>query len=364
MSRYLALVAICVMLLTGPATLGQGPGGGRAAVVDVATVRLEPLAPTVSIPGTVISRDESRVSAAVSGIVLSVAEVGERVARGEPLAQIDPLDLTLSRRENRSLVAREQSRIAFFEAELARLESLAQTNLAARSQVDRTINDLEVARQDKRVAEARLARIDADLARTNVPAPFDGTVTERLVSPGENVAVGAPVARLVGLARLEVSAMAPIRSVRFIEPGSALRVRGTFGEVEATVRTKVPSAGRGAHMFELRIPVPGDAFAVNEDVRVEVPTDRAEVALIVPRDALVLRRESTVVYRVSDDNVAQLVNVSPGAGRGSDITVFGELVAGDRVVVRGAERLRDGQSVTITTVERREIGGPAGAGTP
>lgn len=348
--------ATIITITTCTAALAQGPGGGRAAVVEVATVRLEPLAPTVSIPGTVISRDESSVSAAIAGIVLNVAEVGEHIAKGEALAQIDPLDLTLSRRENQSLVAREQSRIEFFEAELARLQELTRTNMTSRSVLDRTINDLEVARQDKKVAQARLARIEADLERTRVEAPFDGMVTERLVNPGENVAIGAPVARLVGLSRLEVSAMAPIRSVRFIEPGSALRVRGSFSEREATVRTKVPSAGRGAHMFELRIPVEADAFAVNEDVRIEVPTDESEVALIVPRDALVLRRDSTAVYRISDDNVAQLVKVNPGAGRGNDITVFGELVAGDRVVVRGAERLRDGQSVTITTVERREIG--------
>ncbi|MEO1575388.1 MAG: efflux RND transporter periplasmic adaptor subunit, partial [Pseudomonadota bacterium] len=226
-----------------------------------------------------------------------------------------------------------------------------------RSQIEQTQRDLAVAREELGIAQARLARVSADLERATVTAPFAGTVTERLANPGENVATGAAVVRLVGLDRLEVSAMAPIRSVRFIDEGSVLDVRGAFGALSAQVRTKVPNASRGAHMFELRVPVPTGTFAVNEDVRLAVPTDDAEVATIVPRDALVLRRGRTVVYRITPDGTAQAVEVTPGAGRGSDITVSGELTAGDRVVTRGAERLSDGAKVRTTVVERRELTG-------
>ncbi|MEO1574416.1 MAG: hypothetical protein AAFU65_05590, partial [Pseudomonadota bacterium] len=117
---FLAALAVCLAGLSH----AQRPGGeAPAALVQVADVRIEPLAPTITLPGTVVSRDDSRVSAAVSGILLSVAEVGTRVAQGDPLARIDPLNFKLSRRENAAQVAREERRIEFLTAELARLES-------------------------------------------------------------------------------------------------------------------------------------------------------------------------------------------------------------------------------------------------
>lgn len=337
----------------------QGPGGGGMppAQVQVASVRMEQLAPTISLPGTVISRDESRVATTVPGTVLEVVDVGQRVKKGDPLARLDTFALDSEKVQRENEIAREDSRIRFLEAELERLERLGRDNNAARSQIERTASDLEVARRDQRIAESRLDFVMKSIARSRVAAPFDGLVTERLVQPGERAEVGTPIARVIGQSRIEVRTLAPIRSVRFLDEGTPLRVRGTFNEIDATVRTKVPASGRGAHMFEVRVPVPVGVFAVNEDVRVEVPTAEAEVSLIVPRDALVLRREGTIVYRIGDDDTAQPVSVTPGPGRGSSITVTGDLSAGDRVVTRGAERLQPGQPVQTIQVARREIGG-------
>ena len=69
--------------------------------------------------------------------------------------------------------------------------------------------------------------------------------------------------------------------------------------------------------------------------------------LAVPRDALVLRREGTSVFRILEDDTAERVTVSTGLGAGGMIQVTGGLAVGDRVVIRGAERLREGQKVSV-----------------
>jgi multidrug efflux pump subunit AcrA (membrane-fusion protein) len=73
----------------------------------------------------------------------------------------------------------------------------------------------------------------------------------------------------------------------------------------------------------------------------------AKEVLAVPRDALILRREGTSVFRVNDDMTAEQINVITGLGDGSHIEVMGELSAGDRVITRGAERLSSGDSVAL-----------------
>ena len=65
------------------------------------------------------------------------------------------------------------------------------------------------------------------------------------------------------------------------------------------------------------------------------------------RDALVLRAEGISVFVVNGDNTANQVAVTPGIGQGEDIEVSGDLEPGDRVVVRGNERLQPGQEVAI-----------------
>ena len=114
-----------------------------------------------------------------------------------------------------------------------------------------------------------------------------------------------------------------------------------------TVRTMVPFGDGRSHMFELRIDISPVPWRVGESVRLAVPTAEPVEVLAVPRDALVLRRDGATVFRITEDGTAERVPVQPGLGDGMLIGVTGGLNRGDRVVVRGAERLRPGQPVRI-----------------
>ena len=340
-------VAAAVLLLPAHAIAQGGPPGRPPPPVRVDTARMLDLAPTITVPGTVISRDDARLSAEVTGRLETIAEVGAEVALGEPVAVIEDTGLKLQRLENEGLVARAEARIPFLESEVDRLTRLARQNNAARSQLEQTESDLAVARNDLKVASARLRLVEVQLAKTRITAPFPGIVTERLQTPGEVVSAGQQVVRLMNPNRLEVVARAPLASMGHVTPGSELLVAGRNHRGAGIVRTQVPFGDARSHMFEVRVDLPATPWRAGENVRLTVPTDTARSLLAVPRDALVLRSGGTAVFRVTDELSAQRVPVTTGVSDGEYIAVTGDLSAGDRVIVRGAERLRDGQTVAI-----------------
>ena len=88
-------------------------------------------------------------------------------------------------------VDREQARITFLESEMERLTKLSEKNLSAKSQLDRTVSDLAVARSDHTIARAQLGYAQIAMHITHVRAPFDGVV----VSGDLSQSLGAPVER-------------------------------------------------------------------------------------------------------------------------------------------------------------------------
>jgi RND family efflux transporter MFP subunit len=165
--------------------------------------------------------------------------------------------------------------------------------------------------------------------------------------PGERVVVGSAVVRLVDQQNLEVIARAPLEYFGYVERGMNLELRVMDRVESGTVRTVVAVGDRNTHQFELRLDLEATPFPVGQTLRVAVPMAETRQVLTVPRDALVLRAEGISVFVVNGDNTANQVAVTPGIGQGQDIEVSGDLEPGDRVVVRGNERLQPGQEVAI-----------------
>ena len=317
--------------------------------VRIAEARVANLAPSIQVPGTVVSRNDARISAEVGGRLTWIAEIGTSIDAGEPVARIDDTELALQRDEFRGLLASQETRRAFLEREAERLRRLAAENIAAKSQLDQVETDLSASISDIVTARARLGQIELQLERTRVRAPFGGVVTERLRTPGEHTRAGDEVVRLVDPASLEIIARAPLPSLSFVGPGSELNIFSEWHSGTGTIRTLVPFGDSRSHMFELRLDIPAEPWRIGENVRLSVPSAMPSEVLAVPRDALVLRREGATVFRIDENGVAEQVEVIPGLGAGDLVAVTGRLVAGDRVVVRGAERLRPGQQVNILT---------------
>jgi RND family efflux transporter MFP subunit len=305
------------------------------------------LAPSVEVPGTVISRFDSRLASELDAKLVWIAEVGTEVSDGDTVARLEDFTFKIREMEAQSLVEREQARVTFLESELKRLEQLSERNLSAKSQYDRTVSDLAVARSDHKIAQAQLGYAKIAMHITHIRAPFDGIITERLRSIGERLNVADEVVRLVDPNSLEVVARAPLSTVNFIDKGDVLSIGNDYRNGDASIRTIVPFGDPQSHMFEVRLDADPEVWTVGESVRLTMPTAAAKEVLAVPRDALILRREGTSVFKINDQSTVEQVNVVLGLGAGALIEVFGDLSAGDEVVVRGGEGLSEGMAIEI-----------------
>ena len=317
------------------------------AVVVVAEAEFQQLAPSVDVPGTVVSRFDSRLASELSAKLEWIAEVGTAVKKGDTVARLESLTFELLEMQAQSRVKREQARVSFLQSEKSRLDRLSEKNLSAKSQLDQTVADLAVAESDHAIARAQLGLAQISVYVTKVRAPFDGIVTERLRNIGERLNIADVVVRIVDPKSLEVVARAPLNTVNFINDGAALQLHNDFRQDQGTVRTIVPFGNPQSHMFEVRLNVDPDIWTVGESVRLSMPTSGVKEVLTVPRDALVLRREGASVFKVNADMSVEQVNVITGLGDGGNVEVIGELNPGDSVVIRGAERLTTGMQVSI-----------------
>ena len=322
-------------------------GGNRAANVRIALASVQSIAPETIVPGTVVSRNDARLSAEVTGRLIEVADVGTVARKGDVIAKIEDTIIALKKEELLAEVERAQARLKYLESEERRYVKLAESNLAAATKLEETRSDRDVSRGDLQVAKSRLAQVEDQLSRTAIRAPFTGVVVERLLIPGERVDIGTNIVRMVDPDHLEVIARAPLEYYSFVRPGQELAIRTGNIIAKGTVRTVVAVGSENTHQFELRLDIEGRSFPVGQTLRVSVPTSNARDALLVPRDALVLRPGGVSVFVVESDQTAKQVQVTTGIGSGDQIEVNGDLSDGNMVVIRGNERLRPGQAVSI-----------------
>lgn len=321
--------------------------GFPPANVNVVKADFKSLAPVAWASGTVVSRNNSQIAAEVSGRLISLSELGAKVKKGDIIAQIDDTTLSIQQREDIASVQNAESRLAFLESEVKRKSALAKRNLSAKTDLDQTKSDRDVARGDLAAAKARLAQTQQNLAYTKLRAPFDGIVAQRLSNQGEYVNSGTGIIRLVETENLEASIFAPLTAYRFLTQAESLAIESAIGKGTAKIKTLVPVADSRSHLMEVRLDMNGFNWPVGLSVKAAVANGDTKEVLAVPRDALVLRRDGTSVFRINTENKAEQIPVAVGIGAGELIEVIGDLQPGDQIVVRGAERLMPGQTVQI-----------------
>ncbi len=317
------------------------------ARVEVATAELKEMAPVVDLPGTVISLNDSRIAAEIEGVLTWLAEVGAAVDAGEVIARIDPRLMNVALKRARARVARLEADLVFREQQLKRAENLAANNNASANLVDESRAERDQALHLLADSRAQLERAEGDLARTEIRAPFAGHVAARLASMGEHVGVGDDVLRLVDTHRIEIALPAPIALSAFVQPGMPVRVKNGVVERQHAVRTVVPVGDAVSRMVEIRLSAADGEWLVGTPVQVSLPGDRSRTAVAVPRDALVQRGGESFVYKISAEGSAEQIKAKIESTVGLWVGIAEGVEPGDRVIVRGAERLQPGQPVEI-----------------
>lgn len=346
MKFLLANITLVLVFLTSAVHAEERKGPPPVFVVTEHAVKKN-VSPTALYSATVISRNDANLSGEISGHLTWVAEVGDRFRKGERVAKLDDVFIRQQVIEEQSIIQSEKARYDFHTRNVERFRKLLTDEAIAFSKVDQASTDQSVAHSNILSAEARLAQAEERLKRTSILAPFDGIVSERSLQAGEWADNGTTIVRLVSIDNLEVQTHVPAGALQFVTTGTPLTY--TDGKVTGTgkVRTFVPVGEDVSRLYELRISVSDSSLSAGRLLRVAVPTAHSREAVMVPRDALVLRREGVYVYRINEESIAEKITVETGIAESRSIEVIGSIQENDRVVTRGGENLQPGVTVSV-----------------
>ncbi|HEX9708000.1 MAG TPA: efflux RND transporter periplasmic adaptor subunit [Steroidobacteraceae bacterium] len=339
-----ATAALVAFSLAAGAALAQEQQ--PPAPVTVVPVTKGRIAATVSTTGTVVSRNDARLAAEVTGRLDWVAEPGAKVAKGAALARVDARSLELQLRENDAQISRLAANAELLDTQLARLNALPE-GIASKSQIDEAAARLAMARHELEQARATRESTRHLISRAVIRAPFPGHVAERIRQLGEFVAAGTEVLRLTDTENVEIVARAPVSEAGHLATGQTVTVHGAARDRESRIRAIVPVGDERSRMIEVRVAMSGAGWPIGSAVRVDLPAATQSAGFMVPRDAVIVRADGAHVFRVGKGDVAERIAVRVGNGDSERVEITGRLAVGDRVVVRGGERLRPGQVVTI-----------------
>jgi len=353
------------MVFATPVMAQDQPADAPPASVGVDQVTIKPLLQTAPVIGRLVERQSGEVAARINGPVgvLNV-DVGDRVKKGDVLAEIIDNELRASRdlakAEVAESVAKEktaQAKLALAKQEFKRLEKLKASPAFSQARHDDKRQDVIRLESEQAEAKASLdrARANLTLAEINlynalIRAPYDGVVSQRQTMIGAYLSVGDSVVMLINDGLWEIEADVPADHIAGLSSGKEITFDlGSGKTYPAHVRAIVPDENPRTRTRAVRFtPGPGvtaGGLAANETVVLHLPKGESRQAPTVSKDAVIIRQGQNLVYVVTDDQSVQISPVKLGLAVGDRFEVVDGLAAGDVVVIRGNERLRPGQKV-------------------
>ncbi len=320
----------------------------RAVPVAVESAEIGSIARSVAVTGVVEPIRTVAVNSQVSGQLRSVTvEEGTAVRRGRTLATFDD-------RELRAQLEAAEAAYDVSEAAFQRAEQLHERQVI-------TLPEYERDRTAYTAARAQRDQLRARIGYTNVTAPIDGVVTEKLVEAGDAVGVQtrlfsvADVSTLV--VRVGVSEM-DVVELTVGDPATVSLDAFPGASVPGRIRRVLPSADPSTRLVPVEVALrPDQAVGARPGflARVTFSLDARDGVLLVPASAIVGGSGSQVVFVVEDGRAVRRT-VSTGLTSRGRVEVVQGLEAGERVVVAGNHSLREGAPVRISAPD--DVEGP------
>jgi RND family efflux transporter MFP subunit len=349
--------------LTGADKAGAAAAVRPALTVTVTTAQRAMLASTFAATGTVQAWQEASVGAEGAGWRLAevLAQVGDRVRKGQVLARFDTRVAEADLAQQRAVVLEVEASLAEAAANAQRARELQPSGMISAQQFTQA---LTVERTMKARLEAQRAAVHAQelrLAQGQVLAPDDGVISARAATVGAVAAPGQELFRLIRQGRLEWRAEVPAVDLGRVRTGQRVRLSpvgadAVTGRVRMVAPTVDPATRNGLVYVELAAGVGASGLKAGQFARGEFEAGQAE-GLMLPQSAVVLRDGFSWVFTVSSDQKVRQMKVVTGRRDGERVEVTAGLPADARVVASGAGFLSDGDTVSV--VDRAPSAAPA-----
>ena len=340
---------------------------GLAETAETVAVVSKPVSRTVELPAEFLPYLSVLLHAKVAGYVDRVlVDRGSVVKQGEVLVELSAPEMAaqIAAAESRVQAAeadrlQAEAQLAAAESTYDRMKTAAATPgavagnevIQAEKQRDAARALLNSRQQASKAAAASVRALQDLLAYLKITAPFDGVVTDRLVHPGALVGPGNDIALLAiqQVSRLRLVVPVPEENFGGIVKGATVPFQvpawpertfsGTIARISQALDQKTRTMA-----VELDVGNRDGALAPGMYPTVKWPVRRAKPSLFVPKTSVVTTTERTFVIRDRDGR-AEWVDVKRGTAEGDLVEVLGNLKAGDRVVRRATDEMREGAPI-------------------
>jgi multidrug efflux system membrane fusion protein len=332
-----------------------------ATVVRLGAVTREDVPVSLDALGTVTALATVSVKTQISGKIVEVGfQEGQSVKKGDFLVQIDPRPYQAALDQAQGQLARDQALLAAARVDLARYERLITQDSIARQQVD---TQRALVKQDEALVRSDAAMVDnatLNLNYCHIVAPVDGRIGLRLVDPGNYVQPNDPAGIVVITQMQPISVIFPLPQdtiPRFLPKlraatllpvlaynrgSTTLLAKGTLTTIDNQIDTST-----GTVKLRATFPNEDEALFPNQFVNVKLIVETLHDAVVVPSAAVQIGAPGSYVYVANADQTVSVRPIKVGPSEGERVAVLDGLAAGDKVVIDGVDRLRDGARIRV-----------------
>lgn len=311
--------------------------------VVVMESRAEPVVNRLSLRGRTEPERRVTVTAETEGLVVSEPiQKGETVARGDVLCRIDPGARPAQLREARARLAE------------ARIEAEAAERLADKGFAPETTRATRHAALE--AAQAQVERIELDLARLEIRAPFDGVLEVDAAETGARLGIGDACATLADLSEIKVAGFVSELAVDGIAVGQPATVELVNGmTAEGRISYISPVADLETRTFEVEVSVANPGHRIRAGMTAETAIALPSVAAHrIPQSALTLDDQGRMGVRVAEAGSARFYPVEIVRESAEAVWVTGPPETA-RVIVAGQEFVKEGRAVAPVPLARSPL---------
>jgi len=326
-------------------TAGSGgpPGAGqrqRALNINAVIMKYESLVDNTRSLADILPDEEVNLSFETSGKITNIYfSEGAHVTKGELLAKINDRPL--------------QAQLLKLEAQLPLAKSRVerQGTLLERDAVSKETYETVETELEKLMADIELVK--ANIAQTELRAPFDGIVGLRNVSEGAYTSPSTTITKLTKIKPIKVDFPVPEQYSEDIVPGTNIifRLTGSLQDYHAkvyAVESKVDVNTRGLRA-RAYYPNTDESIKPGRYASVELTKKEIKNALAVPSESIIQEMGRSIVY-LYKSGIAQRAEIIPGLRTASQVQVIQGLNVGDTIITSGVMQLRSGLPVTIDNI--------------
>lgn len=361
--KWLAVLGTLAILFAGcskeEAQAGPGGPGGRRTLefpVEVKPVESRRVEYTVTAVGSLDAFERVAVTSRVAGAVERVLFTeGQLVKAGQTLVEIEPERYRLAQQAAQASLEKALAGKAEAEAGFARRQAASAKNpgLIRGEEIETWRTKVQSTAAEVAQAQAAVGTATLNLRDAFVRAPVAGIIQTRTVETGQYVPVGTVLATLVRRDPLLLRFQVPEQDALPLRTGMVVRfnVAEATGDREARITHVAAAASQASRMVDVTANVlnanhpelrPG-AFA-----RVTVPIGATREAPVIPQTAIRPSEKGFLAYVVTDGVARQRILTLGMRTADGQVEVKDGLAAGEALVIRGAEALRDGAKVKVT----------------